>query len=308
MPITAFTTSFTPVTTGGTVAATGVTTAATAYDWFAPTGSGALATSIAAMSTSTAAGIQNKAFVQSIAQLAKTALLPLVKAELFATAIADPKTAIGNSIDSASNALASIQLSGIDTATKTALATAYNAEVATITAMLNRIKTLENKIYLVGDSIDAPASTGTGNIATAYPATANLTNFTGTKTYLSSMFDPAVLGNSGTAIPGLTATTFANASTLAGIYTTAATALTGATVIANLNALVEMSAKNIFDNYAIDIQGYSSAGTTGKWATGSAPVGIVPGIDYEVHLTGAYQTGVAAAGTAGAPSAVTAFW
>jgi len=308
MSITAYTTSFTPRCNGGTVSPSGVTTAATALDWFALTGAGALSTAVAAMSVSTAAGIQNKAFVQTIAQLAKTALLPLVKAELYSTALTDPKTTIINSVTSAADSLASIQLTGVDAATKTALAASYAAEAAVIAAMLTRVKSLENKVYVVGDSIDAPASSGTGNVATAYAATANLTSLTGAKIFLSNMLDPAVLGNAGTAVPVLTATTFSNAATLATIYTTTSTALAASLLVANNQALVEMSAQNIFDMYCIDVQGYSSSGTTGKWASGSAPVGIVPGVDFEIHLTGAYQTGSASAGTAGAPSATTAFW
>jgi len=309
MAITAFTTSFTPVCAGTNVAVTGVTTAVTAYDWFALSGSGTLATSYGAMSTSTAMGLQNKAFVAMTSQIARADLLPLVKAELFATAIADPKSAIANLVTSVGNSLSSIQLSGVDAATKTALAAAYNSEVAVVNAVLNRVKSLENKIYLQNDSIDVPAATGTGNIAASYPATATLASLTGAKFYVASLLDPAVLGNAGVAIPTLTATTFANASTLATAYTAAGTALTGSSIVSNLQAFVEMSAKNIFDNYAIDIQGYTSSGTSGKYPSGaSAPVGIVPGIDFEIHLTGAYQTGVAAAGTAGAPSSTTVFW
>jgi len=304
--ITAYTTSFTPKCNGGTVAATGVTTAATAYDWFKLTGGGALATSYAAMSTSTAVGVQNKAFVATISNLARADLLPLVKAEAFASAIANPQTIIANAATDAGHAATNIGLSGLDAASKTALAAAYAADLSVITASVNRIKSLEDAIHKVGGSIDIDTGTATTGVLALYGATATLTSFTNAKTYLSLTFDPTTFAPN--AMAALTASTYANAATMASNASAAATTVSGSTLVDNLNALVEMSAQNIFDLYCMEVQGYSSAGTSGNWASGSAPVGIVPGIDYEVHLTGNYQAGTAAAGTPGAPSAVTAFW
>jgi hypothetical protein len=304
MAITAYTTTFTPICTG-TLSTAGVTTAATAYDWFGAAGT--LGTAIGLMSTGTAAGLQNKAFVQSIAQHARLELLPLVKAELFAAAIANPASVISSFVTNANSLLTSIQLSGLDTATKTAIATSYTSTTAGITAALNRVKSLEQKTYATGDSIDVTTAAATTGVNAVFAATATATTFTANKTPLSALLDPATLGNGGTAIPVLTASTYANAATLGGYYTAASTALTASTLTANLNALVEMSAQNVFDLWCINAQGYSAAGTTGVY-TGSAPVGIVPGVDYEVHLTGAFQTGTAASGTAGAPSATVAFW
>jgi hypothetical protein len=40
----------------------------------------------------------------------------------------------------------------------------------------------------------------------------------------------------------------------------------------------------------------------------SASIGIIAGVDYEIHVTGSYQSGVASSGVAGAPSVTNAFW
>jgi hypothetical protein len=301
MAITPLTSSFTPVC-NGTISTAGVTTAATAFDWFETTGGGG--TGAAAIANSS-----NKAFAQGICKQAKSSLVPLVKAEQYASILDTFKPALTNSINSAKNALNSIQLS-VDTGTKTALASAYTAEVATITAMLNRVKTLENKVFVVGDSIDVGASAGTGNLATAYAATTTLTAFTtapNNKVYVSTLLDPAVLGNGGTAIPSLTASTYANAGTLEGYYTTAATAITATTVPAIYKAAYLTATKQIFDTYCIMLQGFAATGTSGNY-TGTAPVGIFPGIDFLIFTDGEFQTGTAASGTPGAPSATVDFW
>ncbi|MFN7038928.1 MAG: hypothetical protein ACK4OM_05125 [Alphaproteobacteria bacterium] len=308
MAFTAFTTSFTPTCTGSNVSVSGVTTAATAYDWFSPTGSGTLATFIASMPTSTLAGKTNKAFVQFISQEARTALLPLVKAELYNTKFNSTKTLVSNNITTILNTLTSIQDSDFISQIST-LTPSYNSALTTINTSLNSLKSFENRIYATTDSINVNASVGTGNVTTSYNATTTLTNFTTAKIYLSKLLEPTTLSGNST-IPNITSVNnnIGNAATLATLFTNAQTALATITALPNNQALIEMSAKNIFDHYSMAVQGYASTGTTGKWASGSAPVGIVPGIDYEVHLTGAYQTGVAVAGTAGAPSAITNFW
>ncbi len=305
--------AFTPLCTGTNDAVTGVTTAATAFDYFSLLSSGspgAFLTAYTALSVSTTVGVQNKAFAAALSYEARNALLPLVKAEYFAGTLAPALiTTITDEVTAASNSLTVIQ-TGVDSATKTALSTAYTAEAAVITAALNRLKTVENKIYLVGDSIDVTSAASN----TAYAAITTLTSFTGTKTPLSALFDPAQLGNGGTAIPSLTASTFANAGTLQGYYSTAATALAGSTLLKQLQATTEMTAQTTFDLYCGQLQGYLSAGTTGNWASGSATVGIIPGIDYELHIAGTVMSAqlasdssaiTAAAGVIGAPSVTT---
>jgi hypothetical protein len=323
MPITAYTTTFDPkcgltasnvsIRTDGTAsngasAPTDVTNAHSALDWFSISGTtNNLGATYAAMSTSTVVGVQNKAFVAAISQMAKTALLPLVKAEYFAATLAPNSiSSITSAITGCNSALTNVQNANNDATTKTALVAAYTADAAVITAALNRIKTVENKIYAVGDSIDT-TSTATD---TAYAAIATVTSFTTSKIYLSNMFDPAYLGQApSNTMPALTTTAIlaGNAATLAGYYSAAATAIAASTTISQLQALTAMTANTVFDTYCADIQGYASSGTTGKY-TGTAPVGIVPGIDYEIHITGAFQSGTAASGTPGAPSAVLPFW
>ena len=282
--------------------------AATAYDFFGTTGVSAnnygyLAAN--AVSVASPASAQNKQFALSICQQAKSAILPLYKAELFAGVLANAKTYLTASIQSAGNALTSLNTltsdSSTDTATKTALAAAYTAELAGITAVLNRAKTLETKIYTsAGETIDN-TSTGTPSVASLFNATATLAAFpAGTKTYLAQQLDPANLGNAGVAIPALTAATYANASALATIYTTAGTALGTANVATNFKAEYLTATKQIFDAHMIMLAGYvqtaNNSGTTG------APVGLFAGIDYEVSTVGHYQTG------SGAPSGTIILW
>jgi hypothetical protein len=313
---------FTPLCTGTTAAVivSSVSTAysaATAYDWFSliSASTGTLMAAYTAAAVTTTVGVQNKAFVASLAYEARLALLPLVKAEYFLGTLAPPLiTTITNEVSAASNSLTTIQ-TAVDSGTKTAIAACYTAEAAVITAALNRLKTIENKIYLVGDSIDVTSTASN----TAYAAIATLTSFTGTKVFLSNLFDPAILGNGGTAIPALTASTFANAATLQGYYATSITALAGSTMLKQMQATTEMTAQYIFDGYCSQVQGYLSvAGTTGTWSTGSATIGIIPGIDFEIHgdgtvmsaqvySTAAPFTAVAGAGGIGAPSVTTLY-
>jgi hypothetical protein len=286
---TPMTTTFVPTVQNG-ISVAGVTTAATAYDWFATAGGGG--TAIAAI-----ANAQNKLFGTAIAQQARACLLPMVKAELFAAELNNAKANLQNSMQSAYNALTSLATAtadaAADAATKTALSAAYTAEVAGITAQLNRLKSLEAKIYAVGDSYDVAASGGTSVTAT-FNATATLTTFTGAKTYVAGLLDPAVLGNSGTAIPALTATTYANATTLATIYNNAYTAISTSNVVPNFQGEIETAAKAIFDTFAIMASGYASTNTSGTTGT---PVGLYAGIDYELSTVGEYQAATGAPGT-----------
>jgi len=304
MSITAFTTSFTPASSAGTSTST-VTTASTAYDWFSLTGSSAFTTASSTMSTTTPVGMQNKAFVQTISNLARADLIPLIKAELFAAQLSSSKAVINNSINTIISTLTNI-LDPDFSSQITSLASTYNSTLAIITSTLNKLKSLEIAVHNVGTSLDVTSS----SIATTFAATTTLVNFSGLKTFLATCLDPATLANNGNAITALSATgtNVGNASALLSIYNSASTALSASTIVADYKALIELSAKNVFDLYYAESQGYMSSGTSGNWASGSAPVGIVPGKDYEVHLTGSYQTGTAAAGTAGAPSATTDFW
>ncbi len=287
-----------------------VNNAHTGFDWFTNTvATNNFGAKYAAMDVSTVVGVQNKAFMATIAQMGKTSMLPLLKAEYFASTLApNAIAAITTSITNCKNNLVELQKSNHNDATKTSLIIGYNANLGIITAALNRIKTAENKIHLVGDSIDSTAAA----TDTAYATAVNtpLTSFTTAKVYLSNMFDPAYLALvTGNSIPALstTLTVAGNAAILEGYYTTAASTIAASTTMSQLKAFTAMASQNVFDTYCASIQGYASSGTTGKY-TGTAPVGIVPGIDYSIEITGDYATGTASSGTAGAPSAVLEFW
>jgi hypothetical protein len=300
MTITPYTTSFAPVCTGS-ISTTGVTTAASAYDWFSLT-TGTYSTAVSAISNSTPNGAKNKAFLQSISQHARLELLPLVKAELFASKVSSTKTLIANSVTNILNTLTSIQDPDFSTSIST-LTPVYNSALATINTALNSLKSFEVRTFVVTDSIDITSAA----LATSYAATTTLSSFTGLKTYLATMLAPETLA--GITIPSITSVNgnAGNAASLSTTFTTVSNALTISNTVANYKALALMGAQNIFDLWCINAQGYANSGTTGVY-TGSATVGIIPGVDYEVHATGNFQTGTAASGTAGAPSATVAFW
>ncbi len=246
MSITAYTSSFTPLCTGTNVAVTGVTTAATAYDWFSLIngGSGAFLTAYNAMSTSSAVGMQNKAFTAVLAYEARSALLPLVKAEEFYTKFTTTKTVVAASVTSILSTLSSIQnpsfLSSISSLTP-----GYTASLTTITSLLNTLKSQEATIYGVGSSIDVAS----GSIVSSFDSTTTLTSFTGVKTFLAPLLDPVVI-NAG-AIPSITSVNgvVGNAAALSTIFTAVSSALSAMTLANNLQATTEMSAKTIFDLY-----------------------------------------------------------
>jgi hypothetical protein len=305
MTITAYTSSFSPLCSGTNIAVGSVTNAASAYDWFSLIngGSGAFLTAYNAMSTGTAVDIQNKAFVAALAYEARAALLPLVKAEKFHVKFASTKTVISASVTSILSTLSSIQNSTF-LSYISGLTPSYTASLSTIYSILNTLKSQESAIYAVGSSVDITSSA----IISAFEATPTLTSFTGVKTFLGQLLDPVVL--SGAAIPSITSVNGAvgNAASLTTIFTTVSNALAAMTLDADLQATTEMTAQYIFDGYCSQIQGYASLGTTGTWASGASRVGIIPGIDYEIHVEGNFQTGTASAGVVGAPSLTTIFW
>lgn len=270
-----------------TLSSSSVTNAATAFNWFGTSGTGGQA--VANITNST-----NKALAQFTLQQAKASLLPLVKAEYFATQFNNVQTLISSSVTSINSTLTSILnpsfLSQINTLTPS-----YTSSIALITSSLNTLKTAETRIFTTTDSIDITAAA----IATNIAATTTLTVFTGTKTYVSPYLDPAILGAA--TIPALTSVNgnVGNANTIKTIYTNAATALAASNVLSTLRGEYLTATKQIFDVYAMIIAGYadasSNSGTTGN------PIGLRAGLDYEVSTIGQYQTSPA-------PSATPTFW
>jgi hypothetical protein len=298
MSITPLTTTFTPSCTG-TLSVAGVTNAATAFDWFSPTGTGG--TAIASITNS-----KNKAFAQHTAYEAKYSLMPMVKAELFINRLNSSKTLITSNLNTIITTLQSIQdpsfASQISTLTPT-----YTSSLTSINNNINSLKSFEARIYNTSDSIDVAANSGTGNISTIYGSTTTLTSFTGVKTYVATFFEPANLA--ATTIPAITSANgnAGNAATLETIFTNALTALTNTTIISRYKAEYLTASKQIFDAYCIIEQGFAATATSGNY-TGTAPVGIFPGIDYLLFTDGTWQSGTAASGTPGAPSATIDFW
>ena len=296
--------TFTPITTNfqttchnlgqnagsPTLSASGINNASTAYDWFSATGNGGLATANIASSF-------NKSFAQSICSQAKSSLLPLVKAEYVANQLATTLSLISSSISSINSTLTSIQNPSFSSSIAT-FVTSYNATLSSITSSLNFLKTVESKIFVTSDSIDLTSA----NLSSNLSSTAALASFTGVKTYLGQLLDPAYLGNNGTSIPVITSTNgnAGNAAALATIFTNAGTALSSSNVATNFKAEYLTSTKQIFDVYAILLAGY--ADSTHHSGVTSTPIGLYGGIDYEVSTVGEYQA------LAGSPSGTIILW
>jgi hypothetical protein len=287
--------TFSPLTTTFTtgvqngISVAGVTNAATAYDWFAASGTGG--TAIAAI-----ANVKDKAMAQGIAQQARAALVYMVKAEYVAQQFSSNITLITNNINSIVSTLTSIQDPSFLTSISS-LTPSYITALTAIISSLNRMKTLETRIYTNSDSIDITAATTQSNVG----STTTATSFTGAKTYLAGQYDPAVLGNGGTVIPSISSVNnnVGNAAALSTIYNNAATAIAASNVLGKFRAEIETATKAIFDTYAIMASGYASTNTSGTTGT---PVGLYAGIDYELSTVGEYQA------ADNAPGSPVTFW
>ena len=265
--------------------------AQSAYDFFGVTGTGMPTTNYGGQVAAAITGPQSKAFALSACQQARSSLLPLVKTELFANQLAKVVPNLTNLYASCSNSLSTLSTVAADPATdattKTALASAYAAELASYTALLNRLKTLENAVFAVGGSIDVPATATLPAVSvnSVFNATATLTVFTGIKSYIAGLLDPAVL--SGNAIAALTAVTYANANTLSGYFTAANSALGTNNIVSAIQGEYLTATKQIFDTFAIMVAGFSSATISGV-APNAA--GLLAGLDFELSTVGQYQT------------------
>jgi hypothetical protein len=292
MTIATYTSTFTPLCTGG-INTSGVITAASAYDFF-DLGSGALATVYNSLSSE-----QNKAFIASIAQNARAALLPLVKAEAFAVKFTSTKVIVLANIVSILSDLSSIQDAALANLIND-LVDHYNSCLNIINNSVDNLKSFDHAIFNIGTATLDDASSV---INTKYQATTT----TGVKNYLSTLLDLEVLAQA--SIPAITAVNgnAGNALSLASIFTNMQSSVGSLNTLSKAQALNAMTSQNIFDTYCIAAQGYASSGYTG-WYSDSASMGIIAGIDYEIHLTGTYQSGVAASGVIGAPSIANAFW
>jgi hypothetical protein len=275
------TTTFTP-NCAISASTSGVNNAQNAYNWFSML-SGASGNAGGAAALAITDPI-NKAIAQSITQQARSALLPLVKAELFAIQFSSLLSVLSSGVNSATSTLNSITNPALVNSISS-LTPSYASALALITNTLNTLKTLELTANAGAGSIDVNSA----SISTSFSATTALTSFpAGSKTYISTFLDPNTIN--GATIPALTAVNgnAGNAATLYTIFNNVATNLASTNVVSAYHGQYLLLTNIIFDSACMELGGVMVSGSTnhGSNAGLAGGVGFGPGRDYSTSIHG----------------------